>query len=89
MGRNARGNMTKPPLSEVCKWVANAWGKITNETVRNALKAGYIEIDIDFMNAHIGSHEKFGPLIASRQGDSIESSNDSEMDENDALLIDE
>ena len=88
MQRNARGNMIKPPLHELCSWIRNSWEGITPEMVRIALVAGYVGAGLDFLNAYIGGHETYGPLIASMQDVVVDSSRDSGTDDDDALLID-
>ncbi|XP_018495076.1 uncharacterized protein LOC108864274 [Galendromus occidentalis] len=65
MTRNKRGNFVKPSLSEVVTWVKNSWAKISDECVRNALRAGYLDRNSSFADSLIAKHERLGARILS------------------------
>ena len=62
--RNARGNIVKPKIEEVCSWIASAWNRISQNNINNALKAGYLHPSKVFTATYIYNHEKCGPLIS-------------------------
>lgn len=66
--RNERGNFIKPSLEEIAGWVKNAWFSISEETVANALKAGYLDKSYGFEDSYIGKHERLGQLIRKELG---------------------
>nr|KAF6391794.1 DnaJ heat shock protein family (Hsp40) member C17 [Pipistrellus kuhlii] len=63
MERNQHGNFVEPKLQEVVTWVKNSWEKITDSSIANALRAGYLDKKYSFKDSAIAKHERFGPLI--------------------------
>lgn len=61
--RNARGNLIKPSLQVVANWGRTAWEKISNETVQNALNAGYLKQGQCFEETYASNHARIIPLI--------------------------
>lgn len=59
MVRNQRGNFIKPSLQEVVRWVKNAWNKIPNDTVANALRSSYLNKTCSFKDTAIAKHDMF------------------------------
>jgi len=63
MVRNVRGNFVKPKLQEVVGWVKEAWSKITDACVVNALRAGYLDRFSSFQETFIAKHDRLRPFI--------------------------
>lgn len=63
MRRNQRGNFVKPSIAETVFWVRNAWGKISEACVLNALRAGYLDRTSTFAESYIAKHERLGDLV--------------------------
>jgi DDE superfamily endonuclease/Tc5 transposase DNA-binding domain len=66
MVRNVRNNFVKPGLSEIVSWVKNAWNKVTDATIENALRSAYLVEGMPFDDTFVGKHARLGPLILER-----------------------
>ena len=62
--RNAKGNIIKPNLEEVCGWIKRAWDRITASTIENAICSCYLRPNQSFEDTHIAKDDRYGPLIA-------------------------
>ncbi|KAJ8684711.1 hypothetical protein QAD02_020504 [Eretmocerus hayati] len=71
MVRNVRGNLVKPSLNEVTSWVRKAWDKINEKTVKNSLRAAYLDKSCPFGDTAIAKHDRIGPMLLAklRSGD--------------------
>lgn len=94
MVRNARGNLVKPPLLEVVNWVKNAWDKISDDTIKKALRSSYLDKNHPFEESSVAKHERLGPLVLQKLADQqdnviIESNIFEDVPEDDELAVDE
>ncbi|CAM9997204.1 unnamed protein product, partial [Heterosigma akashiwo] len=64
--RNPRGNIVKPPLAEIIRWVTEAWALISPEVIESAMKHYYLHPTAGWAATKAASHEKFGPLIQAK-----------------------
>ena len=42
LSRNQKGNLIKQSKDIICEWIRSSWNSITESTVNNALKSGYL-----------------------------------------------
>lgn len=61
--RNQGGSFVKPGLRELVTWVQKSWDKISERSVADALRAGYMDKRCSFKESAIARHETLGPMI--------------------------
>jgi len=85
--RTSRGNYVKPSIEEVGRWVKRAWDRISDEVIRNAMRAAYLIPGQSFDDTHICHHDRLGPLVRRSLGDTVQPSMADIDEEDDPELI--